>query len=207
MVDSQIRPNRVHDLRVIEAMRLLPREAFAPAGMPAYADTDLDLGGGRFMLQPMNVARLAQLALADLPAHALVIGAGSGYLAAMLSLAGLDVVALEEETRLTSPALAAYAPKAQAVMGPLRAGWPSSGPYDVIIIEGAVMEIPPVLAAQLSPGGRVVTILVEEPVSGALGHIVVGEPVNGGFSLVEHFDCAARPLPQFTPAPAFCFRG
>lgn len=205
MVDAQIRPNHVHDLRVIGAMRVLPREAFAPAGALAYADADLALGGGRYMLQPMIAARLAQLALEKGSAHVLVLGAGSGYLAAVLSLAGAEVVALEEEARLTGTALAAYAPHVQAVSGRLDAGWPAGGPFDAIVIEGAVLEIPAILTAQLSPGGRVVTILADDATKGALGRIVVAEPVAGGYSVVEMFDCAARLLPQFTPAPAFSF--
>ncbi len=205
MVDSQVRPNHVHDLRVTGAMRVLPREAFAAAGPLAYSDADLPLGDGRFMLKPMVAARLAQLALENSPAHVLVIGAGSGYLAALLSLAGAEVVALEEDARLTSGALAIHAPKVQAVTGRLNAGWPGGGPYDAIVIEGAVLEIPPMLAAQLSPGGRIVTILADDSAPGALGRAVVAEPVTGGYSSVTVFDCAARLLPQFTPAPAFSF--
>lgn len=205
MVDSQVRPNHVHDLRITGAMRVLPREAFAAAGPLAYSDADLPLGGGRFMLKPMIVARLAQLSLEANPAHVLVVGAGSGYLAALLSLAGTDVVALEEETRLTSGALAAYAPRVQAVTGPLAAGWPSGGPFDVIIIEGAVMEIPAILAAQLASGGRIITILADDAAPGALGRAVVAEPAAGGYAAVTVFDCAARLLPQFAPAPAFNF--
>ena len=205
MVDSQVRPNHVHDTRVTAAMRVLPREAFAAAGPLAYADTDLPLGGGRFMLNPMTVGRLAQVALEGYPAHILVIGAASGYLAAVLSLAGVEVVALEEETRLTNAALAAFAPKVQAVHGRLDAGWPSGSPFDAIIIEGAVLEIPAVLAAQLSPGGRVVTILADDAAPVSLGRAVVAEPVAGGWSAVPLFDCVARLLPQFTPAPAFSF--
>lgn len=211
MVDSQVRPNHVHDLRVTGAMRILPREAFAAAGPLVYADADLPLGGGRYMLKPMVTARLAQLALEANPAqeahvvHVLVVGAGSGYLAALLSLAGANVVALEEETRLTNAALAAYAPKVQAVTGPLGAGWPGGGPYDAIVIEGAVLEIPALLAAQLAPGGRIVTILADDAAPGALGRAVLAEPVGNGYSTVTVFDCAARLLPQFTPAPAFSF--
>ena len=98
MVDSQVRPNQVNDRRVIDAMRALPREAFAPAGSLAYADADIDLGGGRFLLSPMVTARLAQLALANSPKHVLVVGAGSGYSPRVLAAsAGAEVVALEEE--------------------------------------------------------------------------------------------------------------
>src|ERR1700722_14244513 len=117
MVDCQIRPNHVTDHRIIGAMRALPREAFAPAGSLAYADADIDLGGGRYLLSPMVTARLAQLALADSPKHVLVIGAGSGYLAAVLAQAGAAVVALEEEARLDTGALAHYAPEVEAVHG------------------------------------------------------------------------------------------
>ncbi|MDE1906333.1 MAG: protein-L-isoaspartate(D-aspartate) O-methyltransferase [Rhodospirillales bacterium] len=205
MVDSQVRPNHVHDARIIAAMRRLPREAFAGASPLAYADLDLPLGEGRYMANPMLTARLAQLVLEMNAAHVLVIGAGSGYLAAVLALAGLEVVALEEETRLTNTALATYAPKVQAVSGRLNAGWPSGSPYDVIIIEGAVLEIPATLAAQLSSGGRVVTILADDAAPDALGRAVVAQAVAGGWSTVRVFDCTAHILPQFMPAPAFSF--
>ncbi|MGE4481315.1 protein-L-isoaspartate O-methyltransferase family protein [Acidocella sp.] len=205
MVDSQVRPNHVHDLRITGAMRVLPREAFIPAGGLAYADADLPLGGGRYMLKPMVAGQLAQLTLEKNPAHVLVVGAGSGYLAAVLSLAGVDVVALEEETRLMGTALAAHAPQVQAVTGTLEAGWPAGGPYDAIVIEGAVLDIPPALAAQLAPGGRVIAILADEAAPGGLGRIAVAEPAGGGYAHVELFDCTSRLLPQFAPAPAFCF--
>ncbi len=205
MVDSQVRPNHVHDARITAAMRSLPREAFASASPLAYADVDLPLGEGRYMPNPMLTARLAQLVLEMNPAHVLVIGAGSGYLAAVLGLGGIEVVALEEETRLTNAALATYAPKVQAVNGHLNAGWPSGSPYDVIMIEGAVLEIPDTLAAQLSPGGRVVTILADDASPEALGRAVVAQAVSGGWSAVRVFDCTAHILPQFMPAQAFSF--
>lgn len=205
MVDSQVRPNEVNDLRVSEVMRLLPREAFATSGPFAYADDDLPLGNGRFMLKPMVVARLAQLALVRNPRHVLVIGAGSGYLAGVLSLAGVDVVALEEEAHLTNDALNRYAPNVQAVSGPLTAGWRAAGPYDAIIIEGAVLEIPLALSQQLAPGGRIVTVIADDATPNAVGRAVVAEPVEQGYSSLRIFDCTPRLLPQFLPAPTFAF--
>ena len=205
MVDSQIRPTEVFDLRVIEPMRVLPREAFAPSGSLAYADEDIALGNGRFLLKPIVAARLAQLALEKNPTHALVIGAGSGYLAAILSLAGVDVVALEEESNLTNDALSTYAGKVHAVIGPLHAGWPAGGPYDVIVVDGALTEIPLAFAGQLSAGGRIVTVLADDATAGAVGRAVVAEPASGGYAVIRQFDCTARLLPHFTPAPAFSF--
>jgi protein-L-isoaspartate(D-aspartate) O-methyltransferase len=204
MVDNQVRPNKVNDRRIIAAMRELPREAFAPAGVNAYSDVDISLGGGRFLPCAMVTAKLAQMALASDPANVLVVASGSGYLAAVLASAGLHVVALEEEVRLNTGALAQYAPNVEAVNGPLSAGWPAGGPYDVIVIEGAVPEIPENFAAQLVPGGRIVAVLADGE-SGGIGRAVVAEPARAGFAKVAAFDCTARVLPAFQRAPVFSF--
>lgn len=205
MVDSQIRPNHVHDTRVIGAMRALPREAFAPEGSLAYADSDIPLGQGRYLIKPMITARLAQAVLAANPANVLVVGAGSGYLAAILGAAGVAVVALEEEARLDTGALARFGTNVEAVSGPLAAGWPAGGPYDAIVIEGAVPEIPAAFAAQLVPGGRVVAVIADAEGPGAVGRAVIAEVSGAGFAEVELFDATPRLLPQFRRAPAFAF--
>ncbi len=216
MVDCQVRPNHVSDLRVTGAMRALPREAFAPAGAIAYSDGDIALGHGRYLFNPQLTARLAQAALSGKPVHALVVGAGSGYLAAILGMAGVEVVALEQEPRLDTGALKIYGLNVEAVSGALAAGWPAGGPYDVIVIEGAVPSIPAIFTAQLAPGGRVVAVLADDGKDG-IGRAVLAEPVgaglsavgsavgSGGYSTLRLFDCTARLLPQFTPAPAFSF--
>ncbi len=205
MVNSQITPNQVNDSRVIAAMRTLPREAFAPAGSIAYGDADISLGEGRFLLSPMVTARLAQIALSNNPQHVLVVGAGSGYLAAVLAKGGAHVVALESEARLNTGALAQYTPNVSSVSGKLAAGWPASGPYDVIVIEGAVPAIPETLIAQLTPGGRVVTILADGAEPAGLGRAVVAEPAGKSFAVTRIFDCTARILPEFRRQPSFSF--
>jgi protein-L-isoaspartate(D-aspartate) O-methyltransferase len=205
MVDSQIRPNQVNDARVIGAMRILPREVFAPASGNAYTDADIDLGGGRFMLAPMTIARLTQAVLASNPEHILVIAANTGYGAAILAGAHATVTALESDPRLPSKALGAIAPGITQVSGPLKAGWPATGPYDAILIEGAVTEIPASLIAQLIPGGRVVTILAGSAGPVSLGQIVMAQPSGDKFASVKMFDCTARLLPAFQPAPVFSF--
>ena len=204
MVDCQVRPNHVSDLRVTGAMRALPREAFAPAGANVYADADIALGGGRYLFNPLLTARLAQVVMASAPKHVLVVGAGAGYLAAILAHCGVGVVALEDEARLGTGALAKYAPNVEVVSGPLPAGWPAGGPYDVIVVEGALPAIPPAYAAQLAPEGRVVAVLADGE-DGGIGRAALAEPAGGGYAVLRLFDCTARLLPQFRPAPAFSF--
>jgi protein-L-isoaspartate(D-aspartate) O-methyltransferase len=191
MVETQVRPNQVNDGRVIAAMRALPREAFAPAGANAYADMDIPLGAGRFMLAPMLIARLAQLVLAPHPEKVLVIGAGAGYGAALLAAVGANVVALEDEARLNTGGLAKFAPNVTQVAGALTQGWPALGPYDAILIEGAVSEIPATLASQLKKPGLVVAILAKTRAAVGLGSIVVAAP--------------GRIANPFRPVPAFEF--
>jgi protein-L-isoaspartate(D-aspartate) O-methyltransferase len=205
MVDSQVRPNQVNDTRIIAAMRTLPREAFAPPGSRPYADADIPLGGSRFLLAPLTIAKLCQLVLANNPKTILVIGAGSGYGAAILAASGAAVTALEEETRLDTGALAAHAPEIRRLTKKLTQGDAGTAPYDAILIEGAVAAIPENLAPQLAPGGRLVTILAGSLTSGALGRAVVAETRGHGFAIAAKFDVAARILPQFQPAPAFVF--
>lgn len=205
MVETQVRPNQVNDGRVISAMRALPREAFAPEGANAYADIDLPLGGGRFMPAPMHIARMAQLVLETNPHKILVLGAEGGYGAAVLAASGAAVVALEEEARLDTGGLAKYAPGVVRATGPLAKGWPNGAPYDAILIEGAVPEIPPTLASQLNRQGRIIAVLARTHAAVGLGAIVVAEPSTDGFAIRPVFDCTARMLPAFRPAPVFEF--
>jgi protein-L-isoaspartate(D-aspartate) O-methyltransferase len=205
MVDSQVRPNQVNDLNVIGAMRRLPREAFAPPGTRPYADADIDLGGGRFLLAPLTIARLTQLVLAGAPKTILVIAAGAGYGAAILASAGAAVTALESEPRLDTGALAAHAADVRRLSAKLAAGDPRAAPYDAILIEGAVAKIPPELAAQLAPGGKLVTILADGTARAGLGRGVVAESRGQGFVASPRFDVTARIIPEFLPAPAFVF--
>ncbi len=205
MVDSQVRPNQVNDRRITGAMRALPREDFAPPGALAYADLDINLGRGRYLLAPSLSARLAQLVMANNPAHVLVVGSGSGYIAAVLSLCGVQVVALEEDNRFDTGALARYAPNAEPVRGKLEKGWAAGGPYDTILIEGAVPSVPPIFGAQLVPGGRVITVLADSAEPAAIGRAVIAELSGNSFATARMFDCTARILPSFRPAPAFSF--
>jgi protein-L-isoaspartate(D-aspartate) O-methyltransferase len=208
MVDSQIRPNRVTDPRILSAMRQLPRERFLPAHLSAmaYVDEDVPLGNGRFLMEPMVLARLLQAAALRENERVLVVGAGTGYGAAVLAACGCKVTALEEDPALLAMAravLSSEAPGVTLVSGPLAAGWPSQAPYDLILIEGAVPEIPAVMAAQAHrETGRILA-----PICGAgrVTQAVIAEASEGGFGIAPIFDCGTPPIPSLQQAPTFAF--
>jgi len=207
MVDSQLRPNKVTDPRLIAAMRSVPREDFLPEALQAraYADEPVLLGGGRALPEPMVLARLIQLADLQPGEHVLVVGAGTGYSAAVLDACGAKVTALEDDPALLAiarPALAALAPSVNLVAGALAQGCPTSGPYDCIFIDGAVEELPPALAAQLRPSGRLVMV---RAASERVGQAVIGRLSHSALAFQPAFDCAAPKLPAFRKAAAFVF--
>jgi protein-L-isoaspartate(D-aspartate) O-methyltransferase len=208
MVDSQIRPNKVNDPRIIGAMRQLPRERFLPPelGSLAYADGDVPLGDGRVLLEPAVIARLVQLTAIMAGERALVVASGTGYGAALLAACGARVTALEEAASLQAAArgiLAELAPSVGLVGGPLGAGWPPGAPYDVILIEGAVREIPPAIAEQLHrETGRLVAVLTD---GAGLCQAVLAEATAVGLRPRPMFDCASTSIPSLLPSPGFVF--
>jgi protein-L-isoaspartate(D-aspartate) O-methyltransferase len=211
MVDGQLRPNRVVDPRLIAAMLEIPRERFLPPGLAAraYTDEDVPLPGGRALIEPMVIAKLLQmLALRD-GDRLLVVGAGTGYAAAVAARCGARVTALEEDPALLAiarRALPAFAPAAELALveGRLTQGHAPAAPYDAILIEGEVPEIPDAIAGQLAEGGRLATVLAAAS-RGLSSRAVLGRRVAGALSVSDAFDCATLPLPQFRPAPRFVF--
>jgi protein-L-isoaspartate(D-aspartate) O-methyltransferase len=208
MVDSQVRPNKVADPRILAAMRRLPRERFVPPNLAslAYADEDVPLGRGRVLLEPMVIARLVQLTAVAEGERALVIAAGPGYGSALLASCGARVTALEDDPALLAQArllLGELAPGVSLVSGPLATGWPAGAPYDVILIEGAVTDITPAVSEQLREGGgRLVAICTDR---GTGGQAVLAEATMGGLRKQPMFDCASPPIPMLASAPAFVF--
>ncbi len=208
MADSQLRPNKVTDPRILQAMRSLPRERFVPpaAAALAYADEDVPLGKGRFLMEPMVLARLLQAAEPMAGEQALVVGAGTGYGAAVLAACGARVTALEEDPDLVAQAralLATLAPGVTVVSGPLAAGWSAGAPYDVILIEGAIHAVPPAIARQLRvEGGRLVSVIGG---TDRTNQAILAEATPAGLRAAPIFDCATPLLPSLIPAPAFVF--
>lgn len=208
MVDSQVRPNKVTDPRIIAAMRWLPRERFLPPALAAlaYIDEDVPLGNGRVLMEPMLTAKLVQLIAPQDGARALVVAAGVGYGAAVLESCGARVVALEEDPRLLAlagPALMAVAPGVTLHAGKLADGFAAEAPYDIVLIEGAVPAVPAAIAGQLrQETGRLVTVL---RTGSGPAQAVLGEALAGGLQLRPMFDCATPLIPALVPAPEFTF--
>lgn len=207
MVDSQVRPNKVTDPGLIAAMRMLPRENFLSQALQAraYADEDVRLAEGRVLVSPMITARLLQLAAVRAGEHVLMVGAGTGYTAALLAACGARVVALEQDKALLAiagPALAAWAPNVQLVEGALQAGWTSAAPYDLVMIDGAVEALPDAIAAQVAPSGRLIMVRSSP---GDVARAVTGRPGPGGLSFAAAFDCTVATLPAMRRAPEFVF--
>ncbi len=208
MVDGQLRPNRVNDPRILAAMRTLPRERFLPASLAplAYADAEVKLPSGRPMLAPLALARLIQLAAPRAGEQALVVGAGTGYGAAVLAACGVRVSALEQDPALLAlarPVLAALAPAVRLIAGPLAAGQAPGAPWDIVLIEGAVDAIPGSIAAQLrQDGGRLVTVLAGRD---GMGRAVLAEATALGLAVQPAFDCTAARIPELIAPPQFVF--
>ncbi|MBK1662440.1 protein-L-isoaspartate O-methyltransferase family protein [Paracraurococcus ruber] len=209
MVDGQLRPNRVTDPRLLDAMRDLPREEFLPRAVRAraYADEDVPLPGGRALIQPMAIARLVQLAAVRPGDRALVVCAGTGYGAAVLARCGARVTALESAEPLLAiagTALAACLPAGAVRLeaAPPAAGFAAGAPYDAILIEGEVPEIPAAIAAQLAEGGRLVAVLGAGRRNGVA---TLARRLGGTVTTTPAFDCATVALPEFAAAPGFVF--
>lgn len=205
MVASQLRTNAVNDPRVVEAMAQVPRESFVPedARAVAYRDTLLPLHGGRRHNSPLATGRLITEARIQPTDHVLLIGAAGGYAAAVLSRLSGSVVALEEDPVLAEHARTALAgdPKVELVEGPLVAGWAAGAPYDVLMIDGAVEQIPDTLIRQLRPGARVVAGIFDRGIT----RLAAGRRTDGGFGLVDFADIECAILPGFGHPKQFRF--
>jgi protein-L-isoaspartate(D-aspartate) O-methyltransferase len=205
MVDCQVRPADVTDLRVIAALGEVARERFVPAASRAvaYLDRDVPLAGGRALIKPMVFAKLLQTAGIAGTDRVLDVGCGTGYSSAVLARLAASVVALEEDATVAASAGEALAgtPNVTCAKGPLSAGWPQGAPYDVILMQGATEVAPESLLAQLVDGGRLLAIVGSGPVGKATIYRAAGQNITAQ----PLFDAAAPLLPGFSKAPAFVF--
>jgi protein-L-isoaspartate(D-aspartate) O-methyltransferase len=205
MVASQLRTNAVSDPRVVAAMAQVPRERFVADNRRAlaYIDIAVPLEGGRALSPPMVLGRLLTEARPLPGDRALIVGAASGYSAAVLAGLVSSVVAVEEDAALAGRAreLLAGERNVTVVEGPLRQGWAEAAPYDLILIDGAVELMPPALAEQLAPDGRIAAAIIEREVT----RLAVGRRAGGDLAMVAFADAAAPVLPGFEPVTGFRF--
>ena len=205
MVASQLRTVAVTDPRVVAAMAEVPRERFVPAASTAmaYRDTAIALGQGRALNTPLATARLLVQARLQPSDRVLLIGAAAGYTAAVLASLVAEVVAVE-----SLPALAAHArdalagtPNVTLVEGPLEHGHPAGAPYDVLIVDGAIEELPSTLASQVVDGGRIVSGIVDRGVF----RLAAGTHRGVATALTPFADIDSVRLPGFARPRSFTF--
>lgn len=213
MVESQVKPNDVTDRRITRAMLAVPREAFVPTASRAlaYMDGEVEMAPARdgaprrMLLAPRTFAKLVQLAELEPGAVVLDIGCGLGYSAAVLARIAETVVALESDPALAEGAARAIEAEGldnvAVVTGELDVGYPSEGPYDAILIEGAVGEVPAHLFDQLKDGGRLVAVVAEQPI----GHATVWRRQGEAFVRRSAFTTGAPLLPGFARRVEFVF--
>jgi len=200
MVETQLRPQGVTDAAVLDAMRTVRREDFLPSHTRplAYVDRAVAIGEGRFLAAP---AVLGQLLTEMMPAagqRALVVGAGTGYSAAVLAAMGLLVTAVESDAALAGEARGR---KIQVVEGSLEKGQPEGAPYDQILIDGAVEYIPDAIIDQLADGGRLGVAISDRGIT----RLTVGRKAGNAFGTLSVGDAGVPALPGFQRPRAFTF--
>jgi protein-L-isoaspartate(D-aspartate) O-methyltransferase len=208
MIDCQLRTTGVSDTRVVEAFAAVPRERFVPAdrAMVAYLDEDQPIAPGRFIMEPMAFGQLLMAARIASNERVLIVGAGSGYSAAVIARLSREVVALEEDAALAAQARANLeavgAVNASVAEAPLTAGLPQGAPYDVIFLDGAVEVVPQPLVDQLKDGGRVIGVLIDEA---GVQRAFTGVSTAGSFGTVDGADMSVARLPGFDRPKRFIF--
>lgn len=208
MVENQVRTNRIADEAVIAALSEVPREVFVPKPMRgfAYVDDDLDVGGGRFLIEPLVLAKLLQGAGVKPTDVVLNIGDATGYATAVIAKLAQTVVALECDADWCQRATAGLGElgidNAAVVQGPLAQGYAAQAPYDVIVFSGAVGEVPQAVCRQLGDGGRLAAV-VESGAGLGKGMLVVRAGDTFGRRVL--FDATTPVLPGFDSGARFVF--
>jgi protein-L-isoaspartate(D-aspartate) O-methyltransferase len=208
MVEGQLRTNGITEPALLAAFLAVPRERFVPEALrgAAYVDDDLPLGDGRYLMEPLVLARLIQLAELSADARVLFVGAGTGYGPAILARVAGAVTALE-----AAPALAATARRllrelgcatASVIEAPLEQGHAAGAPYDAILFGGAIADVPDPIAGQLAKTGRITAVVRTDR---RVAQVTVMAPAGAVLSRRAIFDAATPGLAEFAAQPAFVF--
>ena len=207
MVQNQLRPNRVDDPNVLDAMAEVPRERFLPKALRgvAYADEDLPLPDGSWLIEPLVLARLIQAAEVNPSDVVLVIGCTMGYAGAVLARLAGTVILVEAPS---------VAERVEALLDDLgvdnvvvvesddpASGHPSQAPFDVILLVGSVPSLPPALLNQIGESGRIVAVIDD----GRIGKATLFTKLHGVVGQREVCDAQTPPCPGLRPSPHFSF--
>ena len=204
MVEQQIRPWDVLDASVLDLLYVVKREEFVPAESRdlAFVDVELPIGHGQVMFQPKLEARLLQALAVKKTDKILEVGAGSGYMAALLAAKGAQVTSVEIIPELAKTAAAnlkaAGVANARVEVGDGLQGWSAGAPYDVIVVSGSVPELPQALLGQLKVGGRLAAIVGTAP---AMEAQIVTCTAPHTYSTLNLFETVVPPL-QNAPQPS-----
>lgn len=207
MIDGQIRPNRVSDSLVIDAMENVPRERFVPAALQniSYTDEDISLGRGRWLIEPSVLARVLQAATIADTDSVLVVAGSTGYTAAVAAELAGSVTVLESDAAFAAEATATLASLSLAtvsvVNGSVTEGYAPKAPYNLILIDGAVEHVPDALFAQLAEGGRLVAVVH----TSGQGVATVFQKHGGSIGRTPVFDANVPVLAEFRAPVAFVF--
>ena len=205
MVETQVRPSDVTKFPIIDAMLSVPRELFVPREQAeaAYISENVPIAPGRVVLEPRTLGKL--LDAINIGGNELVldIGAGYGYSSALVARMAEAVIAVEEDETLAAEAQSILSDQgADNVVvhtGPLIDGAVQHGPYDAILIQGGVEQVPVGLLDQLKEGGRIGCVFME----GALGVARIGYKIDGDITWRFAFNASAPVLPGFAKEVAF----
>ncbi|NKX73996.1 protein-L-isoaspartate O-methyltransferase [Rhodobacteraceae bacterium R_SAG3] len=205
MVDTQIRPADVTKYPIIEALLAIPRENFVPDSQSevAYADQSVPLSDGRVVPEPRTLGKMLDALDVRQDELVLDVACGLGYSTAVVARLAQMVIGVEEDESLAAEAQETLsnssADNAIVHQGALTEGAAEHGPYDVILIEGGVEEVPDELLAQLKDGGRIAALFM----SGALGEVKIGYKSAGRVSWRFEFNAGAPVLPGFAKPEVF----
>ncbi|HEY5929863.1 MAG TPA: protein-L-isoaspartate O-methyltransferase [Burkholderiales bacterium] len=208
MIESQVRTWEVLDQSVLDLLLVVRREEFVPEKHRAlaFADMEIPLGHGEVMLSPKLEARMVQELGIRKTDKVLEIGTGSGYVTALCARLGGQVVSVERVPEFSQSAARKLGghgiQNVQLVIGEAAEGWPSTGPYDVILVTGSLPFLPESLQNQLRPGGRLVAVIGEPPVMTAM---LVTRISEQAFNSVGLFETSIAPLRNIRQPERFVF--
>lgn len=214
MIEGQLVPGHIIDERILSAMRAVPRELCVPAAIKgaAYIDEDIEIAEGRYLMEPLTFARLLEMADIQPTDNVLIIGGGMGYSAAVVGHIARRVIAVEEQGELAEKARQLlnrlHLANVEVVTGALSLGYPVAKPYNIIIIEGAVRQVPETLKQQLAEHGRLVTVenIATRPgYRGGLGKMLLVWREGNQFYERYGEDAGIPVLPGFEEKSQFVF--